>query len=106
MDVCDQKVRHFTTRRATRRWPVTQFCNVLDMALCNSLILFKLRNEGTSITRFKYLVEVAEDLIAPEMERRSQIGLHANTLRALAMCGIGTDKNNMGKLELTFIRIH
>ncbi|KAM9487157.1 uncharacterized protein Hap1MRO34_007004 [Clarias gariepinus] len=39
VDIMDQKVRQYTVRAGTRRWPVAVFYNLIDMAAMNAHVL-------------------------------------------------------------------
>ena len=53
VDVVDQMARKYTVNAASRRWPVQFFYNILDLALINAHILYKLvigsRSHGKDI---------------------------------------------------------
>ena len=49
VDVVDHMVRMYSTRCATRRWPVGVWCNVLDLAAQNSWIIHK-KSTGKKIS--------------------------------------------------------
>ena len=40
IDTLDQVVRCYSSRRKSNRWSLTMFCNILDIAAYNALILF------------------------------------------------------------------
>lgn len=41
-------IETFSTKFATRRWPVVLFCNLIDIAALNAFVLFgKLKVDGT-----------------------------------------------------------
>ena len=41
VDCFDQMARLYTTRSASRRWPVAVWGNILDIAAINSYVLYK-----------------------------------------------------------------
>ena len=43
VDTLDQLVRFYTVQRKTRRWPLTIFFNVLDIACYNAFVLYTLK---------------------------------------------------------------
>lgn len=40
VDTLDQLVRHYTCKRKTKRWPLAVFCDLLDIAAYDALILY------------------------------------------------------------------
>ena len=61
VDVVNQMVRMYSTRCATRRWPVGVWCNVLDLAAQNSWIIYK-KSTGKKISRKQFILELVEEL--------------------------------------------
>ena len=81
----DQMVKHFTCRRATRRWTLSLFMNFLDIAALNSLIIWCQFNEEFNEKHDKrtlFLKQLIKQLIVPHVERRSQnlSGLHFDVI--------------------------
>ncbi|XP_065683301.1 piggyBac transposable element-derived protein 4-like isoform X1 [Hydra vulgaris] len=67
VDTLDQVVRCYSSRRKSNRWPFTMFCNILDIAAYNALILFlsihpNYKN-GASHRRREFLKELSKSLI-------------------------------------------
>ena len=54
-------VRTYSTRCATRRFPVGVWCNVLDLEAQNSWIIYK-KSTGKKISRKQFLLELVEKL--------------------------------------------
>jgi len=47
VDCADQMIETYSSKFATRRWPIALFCNVLDIAALNAYVLFeKLKMDG------------------------------------------------------------
>lgn len=47
VDCADQMIETYSTKFATRRWPVVLFCNLVDIAPLNAYVLFeKLKVDG------------------------------------------------------------
>jgi len=47
VDCADQMIETYSSKFATRRWPVALFCNLLDIAALNAYVLFeKLKMDG------------------------------------------------------------
>ena len=57
----DQMTRICLVKAASRRWPVHLFCNVVEMVLINSSILYKQVCQS-SISRTEFIQRVAEEL--------------------------------------------
>ncbi|XP_047137391.2 piggyBac transposable element-derived protein 4-like [Hydra vulgaris] len=67
VDTLDQVVRCYSSRRKSNRWPFTMFCNILDIAAYNALILFlsihpNYKNRA-SHRRREFLKELSKSLI-------------------------------------------
>lgn len=67
VDTLDQLVRFYTVRRRTRRWPLTIFFNILDIACYNSLIVYltkfpEVRELYKNRTRRKFIVDLADEI--------------------------------------------
>lgn len=85
VDIMDQMVKHFTCRRATRRWTLSLFMNFLDIAALNSLIIWCQFNEEFSEKHDKrtlFLKQLIKQLIVPHVEKRSQnlSGIHFDVI--------------------------
>lgn len=61
VDCIDQMVRLYSTKAASRRWPVAVFYNILDLAGINSWILFKSATNST-ISRRNFLLDLGKEL--------------------------------------------
>ena len=57
VDALDQKARLYTTKVASRRWPLQFFYNVLDLAWNNAVILYN-SVTGDTISRRDYLLKL------------------------------------------------
>ncbi|KAL7861660.1 hypothetical protein SRHO_G00131010 [Serrasalmus rhombeus] len=61
VDIMDQKVRAYTVRAGTRRWPVAVFYNLLDLAAMNTHVLYTACT-GSTESRRVFLCALAEEL--------------------------------------------
>ncbi|KAL7865114.1 hypothetical protein SRHO_G00103610 [Serrasalmus rhombeus] len=61
IDIMDQKVRAYTVRAGTRRWPVAVFYNLLDLAAMNAHVLYTACT-GSTESRRVFLCALAEKL--------------------------------------------
>ena len=61
VDVLDQMVRLYSTKAASRRWPIHICYNILDMALINSWIVY-CQVTNSSISRRVFIQKVSEEL--------------------------------------------
>ena len=89
VDALDQKVRHYTTYRKTKRWPLAVFYNILDIAAYNSYVLFKLLPSSTGFNlnhraRYKFLKMLGETMIKPSMVTRSKLATDLNLSTTMA----------------------
>ena len=62
VDCFDQMARLYTTRSATRRWPMSVWGNMLDIAAINAWILYK-KSTRKQISRRKFIFCLVETLI-------------------------------------------
>ncbi len=61
VDCIDQMVSLYSTKSASRRWPIDVFFNILDLAGINSWILFKSAT-NSSISRRNFLLDLGKEL--------------------------------------------
>lgn len=61
VDCVDQMTRLYTTKTATRRWPVAVWANIMDMAAINAWIIYK-KISGTNISRRKFVFSLVQQL--------------------------------------------
>ena len=92
MYVLDQMSRLYTTRSASRRWPVYIFYNVLDFAAINAFILFRTCN-SSSISRRSYILNLVHELRSPYCATKKipsgiplRSGTRSNTRRQCSFC--------------------
>ncbi|KAJ4427179.1 hypothetical protein ANN_24795 [Periplaneta americana] len=76
VDTMDQMVRKYSTKRTTRRWPVSIFYTLLDIAALNGYTIFILNfphwNKKKPNQRRLYLQELGLKLITPYIEKRAR----------------------------------
>ncbi|KAJ4434967.1 hypothetical protein ANN_23539 [Periplaneta americana] len=76
VDTVDQMVRKYSTKRATRRWPVSIFYTLLDIAALNGYTTFILNfpdwNKKKPNQRRLHLQELGLKLITPYIEERAR----------------------------------
>jgi hypothetical protein len=63
VDSLDQMVRLYSTKAASRRWPVCVFYDLLDKAVLNAHVLYQ--EAIGPITRKKFILELAKQLCEP-----------------------------------------
>jgi len=69
VDILDQMARRYSTRAATRRWPVHVFYNILDLAAINAWIIYR-DVTGEQMSRHDFLRQLAEELREVYKEKR------------------------------------
>lgn len=89
VDVVDQLCHKYTVKRATRRWPLCVFYNLVDVAAINASIVF-VHNVPTfhpkrNYKRRLFLEELAMQLIREQLEHRSQ---HPEGLQEPVRCAL------------------
>ena len=74
VDNLDHLVRLYTSKRATRRWPLALFMNMLDVAGVAAYVLWVKQmpdwNQGKNNRRHLFLMKLGELLILPQQQRR------------------------------------
>ena len=78
VDCVDQMLRKYTTHSSTRRWPVAVWCNMLDIALLNSWIVYRIVT-GSNITRRCFMLQLIEELRSKIVRKRDTIIEIANS---------------------------
>lgn len=106
VDVVDQMARQYSTKSASRRWPLQVFFNILDMAAINAWILYK-EATGKKICRQDFIFKLAEELRERERENKKtaasstapipQNASSSETQNKRRQCQIGKCKKNKTK---------
>lgn len=85
VDTLDQMCHAFTVKRKTRRWPLAQFFNIIDVTGIAAFVVFRNlypdwnKNKDNSARKL-FIMETIKDLVTPNIKRRSTKNLHtANT---------------------------
>lgn len=61
VDVLDAMIRQYSTKSASRRWPLAIFYNILDIALINAWILYK-ETVDAAISRRSFIISLTRAL--------------------------------------------
>lgn len=88
VDTLDQMVHAYSCKRKTNRWPAAFFMNLIDVCGVAAYVVWITLHPEWKETRKKtrrrlFLVELAESLIIPQIERRPRRGLHHATVAAI-----------------------
>lgn len=70
VDVVDKMCKQYSVMRNSRRWSLTLFFNLLNIAGINSLIIYQLNKDQQRIVRRDFLYELSFELVKPTMARR------------------------------------
>lgn len=70
VDVVDKMCAHYDVARNTKRWPLTGFFNILNIAGINAICLYALNNGFQKPTRECFLRSIAEGLVRPQILKR------------------------------------
>ena len=62
MDSVDQMTRNFSVQAPTRRWPIQVWSNMINIAIINAWVLFKIVNKS-KINRRKFIINLIEEII-------------------------------------------
>ena len=73
VDCFNQMARLYSTRSASRRWPLTLTVweNILDIAAINARVIF-MKSTGTQISRRNFLLKLIEELTAEQTTMQSR----------------------------------
>jgi hypothetical protein len=76
VDRMDQMIRTYSSRRKIKRWPMTFFFNMIDVAAVAAFIIWIVKNpmwnHGRSHRRRIFLLELGKSLLDTHLQRRSQ----------------------------------
>ena len=61
VDCFDQMTRFYTTRSASRRWPLAVWGNILDIAAINAKVLF-IKSDGKHISQRQFIFQLIKNL--------------------------------------------
>lgn len=70
VDIVDKMCGQYDVARNSRRWPLTLFFHIINLAGVNAITVYKANNNNTMICRREFLQTLALDLIKPEIQRR------------------------------------
>ena len=73
VDVLDQMTGHMSVTRATRRWTVNLFCNMLEMIAINAYVSYTM-SVDPKIERREFMILLVKDLCIPHVLRRDVFG--------------------------------
>nr|XP_054588962.1 piggyBac transposable element-derived protein 4-like [Nothobranchius furzeri] len=78
VDNLDKLVATYSCRRKTRRWPMSLFCNMLDVSAYNALVLWlsvepAWNQQKRSIRRRLFLQELGTSMVRPAQARRTRL---------------------------------
>lgn len=82
VDLLDQRCSNYSTSRRTRRWPMTVFYRILDVSASNSYVISLSNQAQKTPKRFKFMKQLAEQLVRPHLERREKTFSYHETLEA------------------------
>lgn len=75
VDMMDRKVRTFSTKRKCRRWPYSFVMNIVDIAVCNSSIIFgtvhQLSNQQKKSHHLQFLIKCGYQMVDQQLSRRA-----------------------------------
>jgi hypothetical protein len=72
VDTADAMLREYTTRSATRRWPVAVWHNLLDISILNAWVCFR-QATGSKIPRKNFILNVIQHLISSARTQLARI---------------------------------
>ena len=85
VDALDKMAHTFTTKRVTRRWPMSMWFNTLDLSTVAARIIWskKFPNDHLAArdTRQQFITKIAKQLCRDQLQRRLAIKTLSRTLR-------------------------
>lgn len=89
VDTLDQEVHQYMSKRRTNRWPFAFFMNGLDVTGFAAFVIWTSTypqwKKTTHSRRRIFLTDISEELVHPQVVRRSANGLQKSTLRTVAL---------------------
>ncbi|KAF4527436.1 hypothetical protein B566_EDAN016066 [Ephemera danica] len=84
VDSVDQMVRFTSCKRGTRRWPLSLFYTLIDIAALNAYTIYT-KSTGENVSRFDFLYQLGHTLTLRNVERRSKNlqGVQQNVVTAM-----------------------
>lgn len=70
VDLLDMKCAVFSSSRSCRRWPLTVFYRLLNVASVNSFIVYMSYAQTPIINKFDFIKGLANELIVPHLRKR------------------------------------
>lgn len=70
VDVVDQMCGSYNVARNSRRWPLTIFFDIMNIAGINALLLFQMNNSDLTVVRRDFLRSLALNLMKPQIKKR------------------------------------
>ena len=93
VDTSDQMLRLYSTKCASRRWPLAVFFNLLDILCLNSWILAKEMNMRSARTCREFLLHMGKFFCAKAPPRKRPPHFNITTLRSQALqCGSSEER--------------
>ncbi|KAF7229687.1 transcript variant X2 [Nothobranchius furzeri] len=88
VDNLNRLVATYSCRRKTRRWPMSLFCNMLDVSAYNALVLWlsvepAWNQQKRSIRRRLFLQELGSSMVRPAQARRTRLALSSSAAALL-----------------------
>ncbi|GFR81612.1 PiggyBac transposable element-derived protein 4 [Elysia marginata] len=77
VDKMDKLAQTYTTKRASKRWPMVLFYNILDLSGIAAGVVFKLKNPASKLcgddNRADFLRDIAKSLMGAQIRRRNSM---------------------------------
>ena len=72
VDTCDQMLRYYSTKSATRRWPLSVFYNLMDILCLNAFVLAKEMRMKNANSRREFLLFLGKQLCTGKSRQSTQ----------------------------------
>lgn len=70
VDILDKMCRHFDVSRNSRRWPLTIFFHIMNVAGVNAINIYRANKNDETVCRRQFLKDLAFELVEPAIRRR------------------------------------
>lgn len=88
VDTLDQMAHAYTVKRKSKRWPLVQFFNIIDVCGIAAMVVWlnlypEWNKSKINLRRKLFLKNLVEDLVTPQIERRSKSRLAKTTITTI-----------------------
>lgn len=86
VDGLDRKCAVYKSQRKSYRWPMAVFYRIFDIAGANARVLFLCFRDNPLVSRFKFLEQLAHELMIPHLLKRKDENIRNDLKTLLSNC--------------------